>query len=936
MTAERWKQMESLFQSALERDPLEQDAYLNRACSGDVELRREIDQLLAAHNESSFLRQGAASSALRAVEQCGELRPGEQLGPYIVEAHLASGGMGMVYRARDTRLHRTVAIKILRIGSAGVEMRARLKREAQSIAKLQHPNICALFDVGEQGGREYLVMEHLVGETLAERLRAGPFRLDLALEYAIQIADALDQAHRRNIIHRDLKPGNVMVTKTGAKLLDFGLASWYKSSGPTLLDKTMDATDVTASAPLTVPGTLAGTLPYMAPEQVRGETVDARTDIFAFGLVLYEMLAGRRAFNQPDRIALSNAILHESPPALGTVRAKTPEALERAVNICLAKDADGRWQSAGDLKRELAWIAAVGAKTPAARPIKARRAVLAGLALLCTIAAGFAGYRLHSTPSLPSLRFSLPPPPGAAYLSGSELALSPDGTYLVFSAIDSEGKDMLWMRPLKELSAQPISGSEGARHPFWSPDGRRLAFFVKGHLAIVELSGGPIQVVCDAPNGQSGAWGPDNTILFVPRQFSSVHRVSASGGRPVPVVPLDRSREDYGHFWPSFLPDGRHFVFTALSNRHAGKLYVASLDNKESKVLGRSFGRTIVHAGAVYFIDGGLKSQSFDTRRMDLSGEPRTVGSIDWAQSFDLAASGMLVYRSAGRPAERELVWLDRSGQRMSSALDVGPFQSVALSPDGRAVAAVMGQSNETVHIEVFKLSHLVRNRLTQNAALDYYPVWSPDGRRLAYASKRNGHADLFMRAANGSAEEELLLESETDKVPRSWSSDGRYLSASEYDNKGKYVAWILPLFGTRKPFRFCPSQYSVSMSEFSPDGKWVAYWSDESGHAEIFVAGFPECQFRKQVSINGGHSPRWRRDGKELFYVEGNKLMAVPVATGQSLEYGTPHWLFDLPVKGVGDPYASMDGRRFLVISSMKSAESQPVVAVVNAVSRN
>ena len=920
MIENRWHQMQSLFQSALDRDPSERDSYLEKACGGDQELFREIKALVACNAQSSFLKSDAATLALRAIENRTVFEPGHQLGPYRIETQIAAGGMGFVYRALDTRLHRQVAIKVLRLGLLGEKGRAMLKREARSIAQLQHPNICALHDIGEENGRDFLVMEYLEGETLADRIRRKPLDIPQALEYAIQIAAALEQAHRRGVIHRDLKPGNVIITKTAAKLLDFGLASLHTLAPENGPDE--------PAIEVTLTGTVAGTLPYMAPEQIRGERVDARTDIFAFGLVLYEMLSGRRAFPQRQRGELVTAILNETPPELPGI----PAALERVLSVSAAKDPDERWQSAGDLKRELTWIAGLSAEAPAPGRKWRRLAIGAAVAALCVMAAGWFGYDMHRVPIAHVTRFSLVPPSGATYRSSVDLALSPDGQQLVFNAVTPDGKSMLWIRPLNELDSHVLPGTEDARYPFWSPDSRHLGFFANGRLVRVDPAGGTVQKICDAQQGQGGTWGPNDKVVFNPVPLATLHAVNAAGGSPVPVTAFDSTFEDVQHLWPSFLPDGRHFLFSAFGSRHGGMLYVGSLDSKKAKFLIKSPGRAHYRSGRLYFIDNGLKSQSFDLKRLELIGQPTTVAeSVEGGAGFDIAQSGTVVYRTAS-PTARELVWWDKSGMQISKPFGRDLIRAAAVSPDGKTVATVLAPGGFP-KISLWTLPSLEKTSLTQNAARDAYPVWSPDSKKLAYASDRTGHQNTFMRLMDGAGSESPVAPTDTEKCPYGWSADGRYLTLTERIGP-RFEIWVTPFFGDRKEFRFPESKFSVSMGTFSPDGKWMAYWTDEPGHAEIFVASFPDGRVKRRVSTDGGQYPQWAKDGSELYYVNNKRqLVAMPISTtGTTVELGHPRQLGELPGTAIGPPYSLTDDGRILAIFNPSAAQPRPIVVVLNA----
>ena len=918
MTGERWRRMESIFQSALDRDPTERDSYLEEACGGDQELCAEMRALLAGHDDSAFLRDDAVTLALRAIEKRAAFEPGQHVGPYRIETQLATGGMGLVYRAFDTRLQRPVALKVLRVGLLGKHGRAMLKREAQSIAQLQHPNICALHDFGEQDGREYLVMEYLAGGTLAERLKRGPLELRHSLEYATQIAAALEQAHRCNITHRDLKPGNIMITKTGAKLLDFGLAA---------LRLPVSESGVKESGgDVTLTGTGAGTPLYMAPEQIRGDRADARSDIFSFGLVLYEMLSGQRAFSEKPRAEPGAALSNRTPPSVPGI----PASLQRVLSICLAQDPDERWQSAGDLKRELIWIS--GSIGESARPI---RRIWRAAAVICValgvLASGWAGYRLRSIPRAQSVRFSLPAPPGATYPSGMDFAISPDGEQLVFNARASDGKTMLWLRPLNQLSAHVIPGSEDARFPFWSPDSRTVAFVAKGSVWRVDPAGSTVQKIIDAPSSLGGAWGPEDNVLFTPAALSTLQMVSGLGGTPATVTAFDKSFEDVVHKWPSFLPDGRHFLFSAFGSRHLGMLYVGSVDSKKAKFVLKSPGRAHYRAGRLYFIDGGLKSQAFDLTRLELTGEPVTIAESVYA--FDLSQNGTLVYRSTSATMLK-LVWLDQNGKQLSKPFGQGPIVAAAVSPDGKTVATVLGPRS-AVSISLMKLPSLQATPLTHNVALNAYPVWSPDGKKLAYASNRTGHQNIFVRSMNGSDSEEAVAPSDTEKVAESWSPEGRYLSVTERVGT-VFQIWIIPVAEPHKQFRFSKSNFSNSMGLFSPDGNWIAYWSDEPGHAEIFVSSFPGAKVRRRISTDGGTYPQWRHDGKELYYANGKRqLIAVAFsAHGGTIDLGRPRPIAEVAGGAVGPPYSTTRDGRLLAVVDPDASQPRPIVVVTNITS--
>ncbi len=882
---------------------------------------------------------------------------GTRLGPYEILSPLGAGGMGEVYKAKDTRLDRTVAVKVLKLDvSSTPEAHQRFDREAKTISQLSHPHICALYDVGRVGETEYLVMELLEGETLAARLTGGALPLDQTLRYGVEIAGALDHAHRHGIVHRDLKPGNVMLTKSGIKLLDFGLAKLQALSGPVDSSGSQLAT---AGAPLTTEGTLVGTLQYMAPEQLEGEEADARSDVFAFGAVLYEMATGRRAFSAASRASLITAIMSSDPAPISTIRPMTPPALDRAVKKCLARDRDDRWQSAADLESELKWIgeSTVPNVAPAALGRRGMRNRLswatAGFFFFSTLALTVAiASRGRSSPEAGAIRFSILPPtkltPDLMSWDPACLALSPDGRSVVFCAATPDGKHLLWVRSLDSLTPRALSGTDGATCPFWSPDNRSVGFFADGNLKRIEVGGGPALTVCAAPDGRGGAWSPAGSILFAPSFQGPLLQVPVSGGAASPVTAIDPARHETTHRWPQFLPDGKHFLYLAASREASGEseqdsVYLGSLDSRKSRILLHARSNASYAAGYLLFVrEQTLMAQRFALDRLELTGEAFPIVKKVQYQAgyfrgvFSASENGVLAYQEGGSYARSRLLWFDRKGKQVGSVGEPGGYFNAALSPDERKMATdLFDPEAGTGDLWIYELANGVKNRFTFGAGENFLPIWSPNGSHIVFASNRKGHTDLYQKtAASGGSEEELLV-SNTDKEPTDWSPDGRFIAFNELDSKGKTKEdlRILPLFGDRKPFAFLESPANEVNARFSPDGRWVAYVSDESGRNEVYAAPFPGANAKWQISAAGGDEPRWRHDGRELFYMSADgKMMAAEMKTsGSALEVGAVLPLFATQSKSVGSLYdVSADGQRFL-INSVEEKESSPITLVVN-----
>ena len=893
---------------------------------------------------------------------------GTRLGRYEIRSKIGEGGMGEVYRARDEKLNRSVAIKVLPASlSQNADRLRRFEQEAQAVAALSHPNILAVYDVGSHEGSPYVVSELLEGETLRERLgnRLGingssiPLAQRKAIDYAVQIAHGLAAAHEKGIIHRDLKPDNIFITKDDrVKILDFGIAKLIEP-----VNEGLAQTDIATRKVQTNPGTVLGTVGYMSPEQVRGKHIDHRSDIFSFGAVLYEMLSGQRAFHGESAVETLNAILKEEPPELTTTNRNIAPALERAVWHCLEKSPERRFQSATDIAfalESLSSTSGVSGETTAVITSLVSRSrinkqlpwIAAAVLLVALLAAlPFVIAYLRSTPTRPNVvRSIIPPPENAHLMSFNNMAVSPDGLRLAFVAIGANGVQSLWLRPLGALSAQPLAGTEGAISPFWSPDSRFIGFFANGKLKRIDAAGGPPQTLCDAPNGRGGTWNRDGVIVFAPDIFSPLYRVSQAGGAPAPL-PLDKSRKQKSYSFPYFLPDGRHFLYragdtNAYARDEGNGVYVGSLDSSEYKLILKEDTYAVYASGHLLFWrDGALMAQPFDAESLQLSGEAVPIAEqvqmnlSEVRASFAVSENGVLVFQSgiSRTGATTQLTWFDRDGKQGKSgepAFGASPH----ISPDGQRVAVFLFDIQVgSTDIWLYDSALTRKTRFTFDPAFDSNPIWSPDGNRIAFNSDRKARLkyDLYLKDESGARNEELLFESNEYKRPTSWSADGRFLAYASSDGpNGKADIWILPFSGDRKPFPFTQTaQFDEQRARFSPDGRFVAYDSDESGSRQIYVTSFPGPGGKLQVSTNSGSDPIWRRDGKELFFLSEGKLMAAEVkANGSSLDFGNAQLLFDAH-SGFG-PYAhydvTRDGKRFIV-ATLGEGGSAPMNLVIN-----
>jgi serine/threonine protein kinase len=876
--------------------------------------------------------------------------PGKRLGPYEILSAIGAGGMGEVYRARDTRLDRIVAIKVLPAHLAdNTELRERFEREARAVAGLNHPHICVLFDIGHQDDTEFLVMEYLEGETLAERLKKGPLPLDQVLQYAIEIADALDKAHRKGITHRDLKPGNIMLTKSGTKLLDFGLAKLQQEAAPATPLSQLP----TIGEAITAQGTILGTLQYMAPEQVEGKTdqIDARTDIFAFGAVVYEMVTGKKAFEGKSQASLIAKILETDPPPISSLKPMTPPALDRVVKTCLAKDPEDRWQSARDLVRELKWASETDGRktgTVEAAPTQKTRVVLPWLivgALILTVTAG-AIWQRNSRPSEATMYFR-----GPTSFSPRDMAVAPNGHTIAATGYkESVRKSVIWIYELGSQDAKPLADTEGASFPFWSPDGKSMGFFADGKLKKLDLEGGPAQILSDAPTGRGGTWNKDGVILFTPsgQLGGGVYRIPASGGTATVVSTPEASRGEQSHRWPMFLPDGKHFLYMAFSiglRTDANAIYVGSLDSNEKRLVTKASANASYAAPGylLFYREETLFGQRFDPVKFELKGEPAPI--LSDIESFMRMArvgfasndSGLLVAQSSQAASFSQLIWFDRKGNQVDVTGKPDVYANVALSPDEKSVAIDKTDSgNQNTDVWIYELKGDRTERVTFDPSIDTKPVWSPDGARLAFSSSRGNVFDIFLKDTSGARDEKLIAHVDADEYADDWSKDGKnilYTRGSEL--------WFMT-YPELKGTLFLKTPSTLRTGRFSPDGNWVAYASNESGKWEIYVTSFPDARGKWQVSTGGGEQPHWRGDGKELFYLSSDsKMMAAPVSQGANFTARAPVVLFQANPREVAATSeqafydVSRDGQRFVINTEQKQEGVEPMTVILNWAAR-
>jgi len=905
------------------------------------------------------------------------LNRGTKIGVYEVISLIGSGGMGEVYRAHDCRLNRDVALKVLpEVFARDSQRMARFEREAKLLASLNHPNIAAIYGLEISGPIRALVMELVEGPTLAERIRGGPVPVDEALPIAKQVADAVEYAHDNNVIHRDLKPANIKVKADGmVKVLDFGLAKAL-SDEPTDADM---SNSPTLSMAATMQGVILGTAAYMAPEQAKGKKVDRRADVWAFGVVLYEMLTAKPLHSgETVPETLASVMMKES--SLEALPANTPPAIRSLLRRCLDKNIKRRLQSAGEARIILEDVlsgAASGA-AEAAPSVRSQRiswiaAGAAAVSVLALAAVSFIHFRETPAAARPARFFVLPPEKASFGTAPQVVTVSPDGTRLAFQASSVGGAGtQLWVRPLDSLSAQPLPGTENAGQQFWSWDSRYIAFYADGKLKKIAVAGGPAQVLCDFTGGGHGSWNRDGVILasglasgIGPNIGGStpIYRVSSAGGAPVAVTTVDKEQGETTHAWPHFLPDGNHFLYLALNSDTAkSAIRVGSLDSKETKLLlnDQSFAMYAPPGYLLFQRDGTLMAQPFDAAALVLTGDAFPIAeqvqtnTANGRTAFDVSENGVLVYRSSGG-LNTQLAWFDRSGRELSRIGEPGGYVSPKLSPDGKRVAVYRTTGVGTPgDIWINDLARNTQTRLTFDAADDSVPLWSPDGSRIVFTSTRNNSFGLYQKNSNGIGEEELLLKAGNAMVPEDWSLDGRFLVYMITEGGGRDVSF-LPLAGLpagqgaglpagqtageRKPVPFLKTPFYERHAQLSPDGRWMAYISDESRTAQVYVQSFPAGGGKWQVSTSGGLQPRWSHDGKELFYLgPDGKMMTVTVRAGATFEAGTPEALFQTRIYGLAlsatfsQQYdVTPDGQRFLLNVDVADVNAVPITVVLD-----
>ncbi len=878
------------------------------------------------------------------------IETGKQLGHYKILGSAGAGGMGEVYKATDTRLDREVAIKVLHAKVANsADIKERFEREAKVIAGLNHPNICTLFDIGSEDGIDYLVMEYIEGETLSDRLAKGPLPSEELLTVAIQIADALDKAHKQGLVHRDLKPGNVMLTKEGAKLLDFGLAKFTPQAG--FLDALSSAE--TRTTPLTTQGAIIGTLQYMSPEQLEGEEADARSDIFAFGATLYQMATGQNAFEGKSRASLIASVLKEQPRDVSEFSSKTPVALEKVIKQCLSKDPDQRWQSAGDLKRSLELIRDGGSSASsllASKVVGASKTAWIVAAVFILLSVGLAGALLMKLQTPPEKLSSTILTENGATLSdvgGGSMAISPDGLKIAYPAKDTVSGDiMLFVRSFSSSVSVALPGTKDAYFPFWSPDSKYVAFFTGGKLKKILATGGPALTLCDAAQGRGGSWNNDNVIIFTPSFTGAIFRVSSAGGEPKQVTTLDSTTRDITHRWAQFLPDGDHFLYFARTRSGAGgekdAIRVSSLLDGTTKHLTYAKSQGVFSQGHILYMRNNiLMAQPFDTDALEHTGDGAPVAEAvsylgAWSHGiFDASPDGKLIFRSGAIFNGSNLLVMDSTGTILDTVGEQTQQYTPRFSPDGESVASdVRDENTDGTDIWIHNIQRGIRTRFTFDSADEFTPTWSPTGDRIAYVAQVDSITHVLVKTTSGVGEPELLAEINGNSLfLMSWSADGKLLFAENSSNV-QTDTWVIPLDTSIQPYPLLEAQFDETEAVLSRDGQWMAYTSDETGQSEVYVSPFPELNGKWQVSIDGGAKPRWSSDGRRIYYLDDDDFINVAhvSAIGSVFKAGKVSKLFQVRGFRLGTVYDVHDSPlRFLVNQVAGDGNATTQISFIN-----
>ena len=867
--------------------------------------------------------------------------PGTRLGPYEINGLLGAGGMGEVYRARDPRLGRDVAIKILPAEMGNADLLARFEQEARAASALNHPNIITIYEIGRAEGSAYIAMELVSGSSLRELAAGGSLPTRRLLAVAVQIADGLARAHEAGIVHRDLKPENVMINRDGhVKILDFGLAKVVAVAET-------PASQIPTSIEPTRPGLVMGTVGYMSPEQASGRPIDFRSDQFAFGSIIYELAAGRRPFSRETSAETLTAILREEPEPLQSAAPGIPVTLRWIVERCLAKDPTERYASTRDLARDLAHlkdhVSEVSSAVAIAPPPSRRRSLLwpavAAATLLAAVLLTFTSLRRPPAPEAQPARFAIPIPAGASYAPEDierGFSISPDGTRLIIEA-ESGGHRRLYERRLDSEEARPLEGSSDALSHFWSPDGRFLAFFANGRLRKIPAAGGPAEELCEAPLPFVGSWSSSGTILFSSLDPPGIYSVPSTGGKPARLLAPDPARQEANLIWPHFLPDGRRFLYMANSRKAGRELRIGSLDSKETRSVGTITSR-VEYAAPGYLVlarEGAIFAQPFDQVKAELRGEPRLLASGAHYffgpshATFSVSQTGVLAYQTA-RPPSR-LTWYDRTGKALGTLGEPAVIHGLRIAPDGlRAAVDIQNLKTGTSDIWVYDIASGVPTRLHSDPTDEGMPVWSADGTKVFYRSDRNGPPDIY-EMTPGSGSEKPVLALPGVQLPEDASRDGRMLAYVNIYSGTVRNIWLLSLENRAKPTAWRQPAWNEMSPRFSPDGAWIAYESDETGETEVYVARTEGGGDKRRISPAGGKEPRWRRDGKELYYVgRGGSLMSVPIVPSPTWQAGSPAVLFQGEAE-IENYEVAPDGSRFLASVPAERLRASPLRVILN-----